>query len=116
VRSLPLSIDGACCSLACCVPRATRSLLGIDSGLLLAGAEGDSKGEEPSEEAEAADEGPLLDPKEALKRLKSQKSTKKTDSVAARAKAAIEEAAKRKAKLAKAKSKDKSHYNQQPVR
>ncbi|GAQ87278.1 hypothetical protein KFL_003420170 [Klebsormidium nitens] len=87
-----------------------------EEGAEATAANGESKGDEPSDDVEAADEGPLLDPKEALKRLKSQKSTKKSDSVAARAKAAIEEAAKRKAKLAKAKSKDKSHYNQQPVR
>ncbi|XP_039007063.1 uncharacterized protein LOC120134693 [Hibiscus syriacus] len=68
-------------------------------------------GNEQTEEDAAA-----VDVNERLKKVTSMKKKKSSKEIDAAAKAAAEEAAARSAKLAAAKKKDKSRYNQQPVR
>lgn len=70
------------------------------------------------EDSSVADLGDAVttDPKEVLRRLATLKKKKSMKDADASPKAAASEAAARAARLAAAKKKEKTHYNQQPVR
>ncbi|BAS92551.1 Os05g0179800, partial [Oryza sativa Japonica Group] len=70
----------------------------------------EAAGAEPDEEVAS------MDVKDRIKKVASMKKKKSSKEMDTAAKIAASEAAARSAKLAAAKKKEKSHYNQQPVR
>lgn len=79
-------------------------------------AQDQANGSEEAAVAEPDEDTASVDVKERLKKVASMKKKKSSKEMDAAAKIATSEAAARSARLAAAKKKEKSHYNQQPVR
>lgn len=79
-------------------------------------AQDQANGSEAAAVAEPDEDTASVDVKERIKKVASMKKKKSSKEMDAAAKIAASEAAARSARLAAAKKKEKSHYNQQPVR